>query len=520
MTFRGMPSLWISEEKILALLRPFKFALVGKFPTRRPSLDAIRRFFFRLKLNGDFSVTLLNPSHVLIKLFNDFDYSRVFSHKSYFVYNCYMKLTKWSPLFDIGEDSPIVPIWISFPNLRPHMFSPRILHAMGSLFGRPLQVDHATSVGSRPSVARVLVELDVSKKYPDKIWLGPENFGYIQSVEMEIFPPFCGLCKCLGHLKGACKPLSSSLPSVNVVNTDISLDANVNLAMKNLNTSTPTCLPLSPVSVLMDYGDKNRVDLPDVEGCPAFAQTEIASGVEVGAASSDGLVLAIPVTNNEGENEVFNALGEGGAAGCEGVMAGVEVVSLDVGAGSISPLGVGSPAQAMCGTDVNSNDLSMVPILEPVVSNLPIIEVPVALVSNEAMRVHLVGNRSDQIDWLEGSLSFPCGGEGENLHELEEDFHELYNLKWLLIPSIGGAKFKSFGYLAFDISTMVLDVLVDDDEVVPGFPLLARLVGNLGASTCCLTVGLDVSYGWSVPGCEHLKASNVDHAGWNFSIDQ
>ncbi|KAI0497572.1 hypothetical protein KFK09_020803 [Dendrobium nobile] len=81
-SFRGMHSLWISDDEIEALTVPFQFALVGFFPTKRPSLDSIRKFFLNLKLNGDVSVTLLDPSHVLIKLENDLDYCRIFCHRS------------------------------------------------------------------------------------------------------------------------------------------------------------------------------------------------------------------------------------------------------------------------------------------------------------------------------------------------------------------------------------------------------------------------------------------------------
>ncbi|KAH0460782.1 hypothetical protein IEQ34_008357 [Dendrobium chrysotoxum] len=70
------------------------------------------------------------------------------------------------------------------------------------LFGRPLKVDNATPVGSRPSLARVMVELDITKKYPKKVWLGLDKFGHIQSVEMEAFHPFCDHCKALGHTVG------------------------------------------------------------------------------------------------------------------------------------------------------------------------------------------------------------------------------------------------------------------------------------------------------------------------------
>ncbi|KAH0471122.1 hypothetical protein IEQ34_000845 [Dendrobium chrysotoxum] len=75
-----------------------------------------------------------------------------------------MKLIKWSSFLDVGVKSLVILIWVSFPNLRPHIFSPRILHAMDSMF-----VDNATSVGSRPSLVRVLMELDITKNFPDKI---------------------------------------------------------------------------------------------------------------------------------------------------------------------------------------------------------------------------------------------------------------------------------------------------------------------------------------------------------------
>ncbi|KAI0520208.1 hypothetical protein KFK09_007679 [Dendrobium nobile] len=152
---QGMPALLISDEELHALAVPFEVALVGKFPGRRPPLDAIRIFFFNLKLASAFSVTLVN----------DLDYCRVFSHRSYFISNCFMKLFKWTPQFDVCVESPIVPIWVFFPNLRPHLFSPRILHGLGSMFGRPLRTDNATMNGTRPSVARILVELDVTKRY-------------------------------------------------------------------------------------------------------------------------------------------------------------------------------------------------------------------------------------------------------------------------------------------------------------------------------------------------------------------
>ncbi|KAL0923150.1 hypothetical protein M5K25_007198 [Dendrobium thyrsiflorum] len=212
-SFHGFTALLVSEE-FFALAEPFKFSLVDFFPSKRPSLASIRKFFVNLKLNGDVSVTLLDQSHVLIKFDNDLDYSRVFCDRSYLVFNCFMRLMKWSPTEEIGAESPIVPIWISFPNLCHHFYSTRILHGLGLLFGRPLKVDNATAVGLRPSVARVLVEIDVTKKFVDKIWLGPEKLGYFQQVMLEDLPLYCAKCKRLGHSSDSCRPMGNAVAAV------------------------------------------------------------------------------------------------------------------------------------------------------------------------------------------------------------------------------------------------------------------------------------------------------------------
>ncbi|KAH0454338.1 hypothetical protein IEQ34_016262 [Dendrobium chrysotoxum] len=90
------------------------------------------------------------------------DYSRVFAHTSYFVSNFFMKLNKWSMFFDIVVESPCIPIWAtSFLSINSSRFG---LHVWS-----PLKTDNATSIEICPPVAHVLVELDVSKQYPNSI---------------------------------------------------------------------------------------------------------------------------------------------------------------------------------------------------------------------------------------------------------------------------------------------------------------------------------------------------------------
>ncbi|XP_020687475.1 uncharacterized protein LOC110103206 [Dendrobium catenatum] len=207
----GVPAILISDEDVLKLASPFQFTMVGKFALHRPNLDSIRSFFANLKLTGFYSVGLLDSRHVAIQLSNDLDYSRVFARRSYFINNCQMRILKWTPFFDVHEESLIVLIWISFPNLRLHFFNPQVLHALGSVFGRPLQTDQATASRTHPSVARVLVEVDILKKHPKEVWVGSKAFGYMQKIEFEKVSDFCSHCKIHGHAMSDCFRLHPKL---------------------------------------------------------------------------------------------------------------------------------------------------------------------------------------------------------------------------------------------------------------------------------------------------------------------
>ncbi|PKU59938.1 hypothetical protein MA16_Dca019640 [Dendrobium catenatum] len=50
-SIRGMPALWFSEDEFLHLAKPFEFALVGKFPLKRPAFDSIRVLNYDIDIN-------------------------------------------------------------------------------------------------------------------------------------------------------------------------------------------------------------------------------------------------------------------------------------------------------------------------------------------------------------------------------------------------------------------------------------------------------------------------------------
>ncbi|KAH0465205.1 hypothetical protein IEQ34_005308 [Dendrobium chrysotoxum] len=90
------------------------------------------------------------------------------------------QLSKWSTDFDLFSECPFGPLGIVFPHLRAHLFDKSILFTLASLFGKPLYTDIIAAMLSRPSITRVLVELDVTQQFPYSVWNESNGCGYYQ----------------------------------------------------------------------------------------------------------------------------------------------------------------------------------------------------------------------------------------------------------------------------------------------------------------------------------------------------
>ncbi|VFQ87014.1 unnamed protein product [Cuscuta campestris] len=110
-----------------------------------------------------------------------------------------MKVLRWAPDYDAETESPLIPVWIGLEGLPIHLFDSSALYLIANLIGRPLRTDTATKNLSRPSVARLCVELDLSKEIPKAIWIHLVKLSFFQPIYYEDLPDFCSCCKQFGH---------------------------------------------------------------------------------------------------------------------------------------------------------------------------------------------------------------------------------------------------------------------------------------------------------------------------------
>ena len=219
--FRGEPAVLLDDDEIQKLCSPLKFALVGSFTHTKPSFKRIKEFFVARGLKGQVEFGLLNQRQILIRPSLEEDYIRIWERKIWNIDSSNMRVVKWSPYSHLMKESPIASVWIAFPYLPAYCFEKSMLFALTSAYGNPLKLDEATANLSRPSVARVLVEVDVSKKYKDRIWIGTEKVGFFQRAVFENMPKYCNYCYKMGHEMNECYVKAPSLKeSQNVLPKD------------------------------------------------------------------------------------------------------------------------------------------------------------------------------------------------------------------------------------------------------------------------------------------------------------
>ena len=81
-------------------------------------------------------------------------------------------------------------------------FSKGPLMSLASLIGSPIRIDAATKSLSRPSIARVCVEVNLLCNLPKRVWIGHGDNGFWQSVTYEALPSYCTTCSQLGYESG------------------------------------------------------------------------------------------------------------------------------------------------------------------------------------------------------------------------------------------------------------------------------------------------------------------------------
>ncbi|RAL42415.1 hypothetical protein DM860_017595 [Cuscuta australis] len=207
--FKGLPSISFSDEEIHRLSGTFRRSLVGSLIEKRPPLIVIRKTLEKIGFSDSFKLGLLDDSHVLLQFESETDFLRCLLRNRWIIGSSYMRVFRWTADFDPSVESPLVPVWVGLEGLPIHLFHKPTLFSIAKRFGSPLQTDAATANLNRPNVARVCVEVNLSKELPKAIWIHLGSSSYLQPLLFENLPSYCNSCHQLGHK--SCKSGSRNL---------------------------------------------------------------------------------------------------------------------------------------------------------------------------------------------------------------------------------------------------------------------------------------------------------------------
>ncbi|KAM7485012.1 hypothetical protein LguiA_001021 [Lonicera macranthoides] len=116
-----------------------------------------------------------------------------------------MRVFKWSSNFRGNDESSISFIWVNMPDLPIHFLAKQSLFSISGLIGLPLKTDAATASLTRPSVARICVEMNLLQKFPSRVWIGTGFRGFWQPLEYEHVPKYCSHYLKQSHDQFECK---------------------------------------------------------------------------------------------------------------------------------------------------------------------------------------------------------------------------------------------------------------------------------------------------------------------------
>ncbi|WMV24325.1 hypothetical protein MTR67_017710 [Solanum verrucosum] len=246
----GIPRIVWTEDEVdrMNTIENLQFAVIGKFSYGWPILEELRSLIPRqCNIKGDSKIGLLRNRHILIRLDQQEDFINLMSKSIYYIlakdrYSYPMRPLIYDAKFRVDEETTQAMAWISFPDLKPTFFVQEALFSIASVVGKPLQLDMATINKTRPSCARVKVQVDLLFNFPKHVEMEIINEHTKKSrmeqvkVQYDMLPKYCMRCKVQGHVEDECRVLHPELKKVDV--TEILSTASAKETAENTNLDT------------------------------------------------------------------------------------------------------------------------------------------------------------------------------------------------------------------------------------------------------------------------------------------
>lgn len=124
-TKQGLPDVLCSKEEVLGpLADACNYTLIRKFTNTMPEMEVLRKsFIVQTKLSGGVKIVHVNSRRIYIDFDNELYYNIIWTKQRTIIARQQLRIQAWTPSLKPEVETPIVPIWMSLPELPWHMYN-------------------------------------------------------------------------------------------------------------------------------------------------------------------------------------------------------------------------------------------------------------------------------------------------------------------------------------------------------------------------------------------------------------
>ncbi|XP_059314189.1 uncharacterized protein LOC132064994 [Lycium ferocissimum] len=184
--------------------------------------------------------------HIFIDFELDEDHRNVYGSEENPICGMQMRLQKWTTDFKLDKETSLAMVWITLPEFPWHYFEWDALRRIVDPIGALIITDKATLSKTRPTTAKVKVEIDLTRPLRHEVMIKTNDSTgkeviIPQRIKYETIPEYCNHCKIQGHCENKCRILHPELRKnvkmlITVVNSGKSEDKGNNKDSTSLNT--------------------------------------------------------------------------------------------------------------------------------------------------------------------------------------------------------------------------------------------------------------------------------------------
>ncbi|XP_026419616.1 uncharacterized protein LOC113315568 [Papaver somniferum] len=200
----------------------WKYSLIGRLDfVHLKFSDAATILRNQWKLKDKYQLIPLGKGFFTIKLSSIEDKEYITSGK-WEVQDQVLRVRNWIPNFrPENQRTSKAMVWVHYRGLSLEYWDEETLFTIIRAIGTPIKVDAATLQYQSGYYAKVLIEIDLAKTIPNKLWIITKYGAFSQGVTLTKIPKFCTKCKIVGHHPHV--PMENHSTEVTEINSDMNV---------------------------------------------------------------------------------------------------------------------------------------------------------------------------------------------------------------------------------------------------------------------------------------------------------